>query len=112
LIETHGCDVNARNDNKNTPLHCAFRDFDPNNNNNITAFAYLINQNNFNGDIKDQDGCTFLHLACTGGISELNNFSDSKDEFSDPDDDGDVLEAKSDTNLSQIVEIIAERCVQ
>jgi ankyrin repeat protein len=112
LIETHGCDVNARNDNKNTPLHCAFRDFDPNNDNNITAFAYLINQNNFNGDIKDQDGCTFLHLACTSGISELNNFSDSKDEFSDPDDDGDVLEAKSDTNLSQIVEIIAERCVQ
>jgi ankyrin repeat protein len=112
LIETQGFDVNAVDNDKNTPFHLAFHDFDPINDSNITVFAYLINRNSFNVNIKDQDGCTFLHLACTSGISELNNFSDSEDEFSDPDDDGDVLEAKSDTVLSQIVEIIAERCVE
>jgi hypothetical protein len=69
------------------------------------VFAYLINQNNFNVNIKHQCGRTFLHLACTSGISDLNNFSD-------PDDDWNVLEAKSDTLLSQIVEIIVERCVE
>jgi ankyrin repeat protein len=105
LIETHGCDINAPNDDNNTPLHCAFHRFDPNNDSNITVFAYLINQSNFNINIKHQCGHTFLHLACTSGISDLNNFSD-------PDDDRNVLEAKSDAGLSQIVEIIAERCVE
>jgi ankyrin repeat protein len=106
LIETHGGDVNAQDDENDTPLHYAFRHFDPNNVNNITVFAYLINQNNFNLNIKDEHGYTSLHLACTSGIS------DSEDDFSDPDDDGNVRKAKSDTVLSQIVEIVAERCIQ
>jgi hypothetical protein len=37
---------------------------------------------------------------------------DSEDGFSDSEDDGNDLKAKSDTVLSQIVEIIAERCVE
>jgi len=37
---------------------------------------------------------------------------DSEDGFSDSEDDWNDLKAKSDTVLSQIVEIIAERCVE
>jgi hypothetical protein len=44
-------------------------------------------------------------LACKWDISYLNNVFDLEDDW-------DVLEAKSDTVLSQIVEIIAERCVE
>jgi ankyrin repeat protein len=111
LIETQGCDVNVQNDSNNTPLHLAFRYFDPNNDSNITVFAYLINQNNFNVNIKGRNGCTFLHLACTWDASNLDDDMDS-DLINVPysEDDWDVLKAKSDTVLSQIVEIIVERC--
>jgi ankyrin repeat protein len=64
LIETHGFDVNAQDDDKNTPLHNAIRSFNPNDGSNITVFAYLINQKNVNVNIKDQFGSTILHLAC------------------------------------------------
>jgi ankyrin repeat protein len=112
LIETHGCDVNVLDSDDNTPFHCAFHRFDPNNDNNIIVFAYLINQNNFNVNIKNRNGRTFLHLACTWDISDLDDVIDSEDDFTDSDDDWNDLEAKSDTVLSQIVEIIAERRVQ
>jgi ankyrin repeat protein len=112
LIETIGCDINVLDSDDNTPLHLAFRRLDPNNDNNIAVFAYLINQNNFNINTKNKYGRTFLHLACKWDISPFNDVSDSEDDFSDPDDDWDVLKAKSDTVLSQIVEMIAERCIQ
>jgi len=113
LIETQGCDVNVQNDSNNTPLHLAFRYFDPNNDSNITVFAYLINQNNFNVNIKGRNGCTFLHLACTWDASNLDDDMDS-DLINVPysEDDGNDLKAKSDAGLSQIVEVIAERCVE
>jgi ankyrin repeat protein len=112
LIETHGADVNTQNDHKDTPIHYAFRRFYPSNGNNITVLAYLINQNNFNVNVKGQCGCTFLHLACKWDISELYDFIDPDDECTDSGDEEDVLEAKSDTVLSQIVESVAERCVE
>jgi hypothetical protein len=112
LIEKHGCDINVLDRDDNTPLHLAFHSLNPNNDNNITLFAYLINQNNFNLNIKDQDGYTFLHLACICNILDLDDYMDSEDGFSDSEDDGNDLKAKSDTVLSQIVEIIAERCVE
>jgi len=104
LIETMGFDINIRDDYGAIPLHCAFHGFDPNNDSNIIVLAYLINQNNFNVNIKDQEGCTFLHWACTWDTSDLNNVPDSEDDWND-------LEAKLDTVLSHIAEIIAERCV-
>jgi ankyrin repeat protein len=113
LIESHGCNVNVRDNDKDTPIHCAFPRFDPNNDNNIAVLAYLISQNNFNVNIKDQDDRTFLHLACICEIGEDgDDYMDSEDEFSDSEDDGNDLKAKSDAGLSQIVEIIAKRCVQ
>jgi len=112
LIEKHGCDINVLDRDDNTPLHLAFHSLNPNNDNNITLFAYLINQNNFNLNIKDQDGYTFLHLACICNILDLDDYMDSEDGFSDSEDDWNDLKAKSDTVLSQIVKVIAERCVE
>jgi ankyrin repeat protein len=107
LIEAHGCDINAMDSGDNTPLHYVFRRFDPNNDDNITVLAYLINQKNFNVNIKGRNGRTFLHLACTWDILDLDDVTDTEDEFMD----SNVPEAKFEIVLSQIVEIIAERCV-
>jgi ankyrin repeat protein len=70
LIETHSADVNAQNDNKDTPVFLAFHAFDPDNGGDITVLTYLLNQKNVNGNIKGEDGYTLLHLAC-GRINEL-----------------------------------------
>jgi ankyrin repeat protein len=64
LIETHGADVNARDDNKDTPIHIAFRRFDPDYDGDTSLLSYLIDQKNVNGKIKGKDGSTLLHLAC------------------------------------------------
>jgi len=106
LIETLGYDVNAQNKYNDTPLHNAFLSFDPNDDDDLTSvLVYLVDQKNIDVNITNSNGHTFLHLACICGISDLNNVSDSED-------DGNVLEAKSDTLLSQIVQVIVERCVQ
>jgi ankyrin repeat protein len=97
LIETYGLDVNAQDDYNNTPLHHAFREFKPRNGD-ITALAYLINQNNVNLNIKNKGGCNLLHSAC---INYLPSYRRSVE-----------LDAEYDTVFCQIVEIIAERCVQ
>jgi ankyrin repeat protein len=101
LIETHGSDVNVQNTYNDTPIHNAFRGLDLNNENNTTVFAYIKNQN----------GCTFLHLTCTRDISDLIKVSDSVN-VPDSNDDWNVLEAKCGTVLSHIVEMTAERCVE
>lgn len=54
LIETMGCDVNARDEYHNTPLHYALSHFKPDNCCDITVLPYLINQENVNVNIKDQ----------------------------------------------------------
>jgi len=97
LIETYGLDVNAQDDYNNTPLHHAFREFKPRNGD-ITALAYLINQNNVNLNIKNKGGCNLLHSAC---INYLPSYRRSVE-----------LDAEYDTVFCQIVEMIAERCVQ
>jgi ankyrin repeat protein len=98
MIETHGFDVNAQNEYNDTPIHQAFDFFQPNDRGDITVLASLINQKNVNVNIKGQDGYTLLHDVC---ISRLSNSWDSEE-----------LNAKTDTILCQIVEVIAERCVQ
>jgi ankyrin repeat protein len=64
LIEVKGCDVNAQNNGKDTPIHTAYRCCHQYNGGDITVLAYLINQKGINGNIKGWQGCTLLHLAC------------------------------------------------
>jgi ankyrin repeat protein len=65
LIETLGCNVNALDNDKNTPVHVAFRCFHPTQDGgNIAVLMYLLNQNGIDGNIKDKNGCTLLHMAC------------------------------------------------
>jgi ankyrin repeat protein len=64
LIETKGCDINALNKDKDTPLHDAFRYFNPDDGGDITVLMYLLSQKGVNGDTKAQYGYTILHIAC------------------------------------------------
>jgi ankyrin repeat protein len=64
LIQKHGCDVNAQNDSKDTPLHLALRYFDPNNGGDITVLTYLLSQKGIDGNINDKSGYTILHYPC------------------------------------------------
>jgi hypothetical protein len=46
-------------------------------------------------------------------MSDLDDVTDSEDEFMDSDNGlDDDLKAKADTFLSQIVEILADKCIQ
>jgi ankyrin repeat protein len=64
LIKTHGCDVNAQNDGKDTPLHSAFQQFDPNKGGNIAILTYLLSQKGIDGNINGKSGYTILHYPC------------------------------------------------
>jgi ankyrin repeat protein len=64
LIETMGCDVNAQDNYKDTPLHHALRNFDPNYGGDITVLTYLLTLNNVNANIKGESGNSLLHYAC------------------------------------------------
>jgi ankyrin repeat protein len=98
LIEKHGADVNAQDDGKNTPLHRAFEYFNPQCGGDINVLVYLINQTNINLNIKYKNGYTLLHTTCI--INPSNTRYPMK------------TNAECDTTLCQIVELIAERCVQ
>jgi ankyrin repeat protein len=64
LIETKGCDVNARGNATNSPLHYALYYFDPRNGGDITVLMYLLGHENVNANLKDGYGNTLLHEAC------------------------------------------------
>jgi ankyrin repeat protein len=98
LIETMGCDVNAQDDSKNTPVQKAFRYFDPNEGGDITVLTYLFTQNNVNLNVKGKQGFNLLHYACTNNLPSYKRSVE--------------LNAEFDTVFCQIVELIAERCVQ
>jgi hypothetical protein len=93
-----GCDINAQDDDNDTPLYHAFHRFYPRKCGNIAVLTYLLSQNNVNLNVKGKQGFSLLHLAC---INNLPSYKRSAER-----------EAKCDTALSQIVEFIAERCVQ
>jgi ankyrin repeat protein len=98
LIETHGCDVNAQDNDSETALHRAIRYFKPLDSREINVLVYLINQKDVNINIKGKKGGILLHLACICDLSDSNH--------------GVRLNAKCDTILCQIVELITERCLQ
>jgi ankyrin repeat protein len=64
LIETKGCDINARDDDNDTPIHLALRHFDPNDGGDIAVLIYLLTQEDVNGNIKSKSNFTLLHTAC------------------------------------------------
>jgi ankyrin repeat protein len=97
LIEIKGCDVNVRDDDDDTPIRDALSFFDPKRSD-ITILTYLLTQHSTNINIMDNKGRTLLHLAC------VHYLVDSKDSVE--------LQAECDTILCQVVEVIAERCVQ
>jgi ankyrin repeat protein len=63
LIETMGFDVNVQDDNKNTPLHNAFRCLNPRYGD-INVLIYLLSQEGINGNIVGQYDWTLLYTAC------------------------------------------------
>jgi hypothetical protein len=77
---------------------------------NIATLAYLINQKIVDVDIRGKFGYNLLHRAC------ICDFFDSEDDSMDSEHDlhdkVSELNAEKDTILCQIVEMIAERCVQ
>jgi len=119
LIENGGCDLNGQDNDNNTLFHQALKHLNRHNGD-ITAFASLINQKAFNINTKGWYGHTLLHSACFDHISDFNDDTDSYGDYFDSDDEymdledyfDDYQEAEADTFSSQIVEIIAERCVQ
>jgi ankyrin repeat protein len=64
LIDTKGCDVNAQDNYGDTPIHLAFRYFDPNKGGDINVLTYLLSQKGVNANIKGRNGNTILHHAC------------------------------------------------
>jgi ankyrin repeat protein len=98
LIETLGCDVNAQDNDKNTPIHRAFEYFNPRNGGDINVLTYPINQNTVNVNTQYKNGYTLLHTTC---IINLSNTRYSA-----------KLNAEYDTIMCQIVEFIAERCIE
>jgi uncharacterized protein YajQ (UPF0234 family) len=62
---------------------------------------------NANLNIKDQNGHTILYLAC------IFDFKDPEsDEDEGEDNSKETLNAEADASFSQIVEVIAGRCIQ
>jgi len=98
LIETHGADVNAQDEDKTTPIYSALDQFNPRNGGDINVLAYLLNQNNVGINIKNEKGRNLLHYACTNNLSIYQRSVE--------------LDAEYDTVLYQIVEDIIERLVQ
>jgi ankyrin repeat protein len=97
LIETMGFDVNAQDDDNNTPIQNALCCFDPDYGD-INVLTYLLNQNNVNLNIKNEKGCNLLHTTC------INTLPSNRRSVE--------LDAEYDTVFCQIVEMIAERCIQ
>jgi ankyrin repeat protein len=104
LIETLGCEINAQDNNQNTPLHYALENFNPDDGGDINVLAYLLNQENVNINLTCDHYRTILHKACT-----CPPFSFSNSRWSN---DVNNLNGECDSILCQVVEVIAERCIQ
>jgi ankyrin repeat protein len=114
LIETHGADVNVQDENKDTPLHLAFFNFDSDIDDGIAILTYLLTQKDVNFNIKGQNDRNLLHWASICDIASDSDGDESSDDFTDSDYDLDDSDnsAKSDTTLCQIVKVIVETCLE
>jgi len=64
LIEKHGCNVNAQDNNNDTPLQNILSWFSPDEGGDINTLKYLLSQENVNVNVQGSYGCTLLHWAC------------------------------------------------
>jgi ankyrin repeat protein len=127
LVETHGADVNAQDIYNDTPLHRALAYFNPYDGGDITVLMYLFNRKDVSVNINDRNGHTLLHSACICDTPDLYEYMDSDDDCVDSNDDymapednftdseGNLdnhREARAESFLCQIVEALAETCVQ
>ena len=73
LVQQYHCDINARDDQGQTPLHCAVKWFAPHTTrkDQEAVVTYLVRIKNCNLVSKDEDGNTPLHEACYQGNSEI-----------------------------------------
>jgi ankyrin repeat protein len=106
LIETKGCDLNLRDNNKNTPLCYALYFFQPGSD--FTVLDYLLNQKGVKFHITGKFGQNLLHLACCCGLPGFGDDFWSPRPIMIEDETG----AEIDTFWSQIVEIIVQQCLQ
>jgi len=97
LIETKCCDVNGLDDDYNTPIQVALQKIEPKRGD-VKVVTYLLTQKSVNINVIDEMGHNLLHLAC------INDLLDSRYSVE--------LNSKADASLCQIVEVIAERCLQ
>jgi hypothetical protein len=106
LIETHGADVNALDEKNDAPIYHAIRRFSPNKGGDITVLHYLLTKQNVNVNLNGQFGRTLMHFACILDLSgrEFGGRALSLGLV--------VPNAEADNFGSQIVEMIAERCVE
>jgi ankyrin repeat protein len=98
LIEAHGFDVNEQDNDKNTPIHRALEYFNPSQGGDINVLAYLINQKGVNVSTKYKKGYTLLHTTCIINLSRTWHSAG--------------LNAKCDAIVCQVVDLIAERCLE
>jgi ankyrin repeat protein len=110
LIETLGGDMRLQDKFGDTPSHLALRCFNLDHGGDITLLTHLISQNNFNLHSRGQYGHVLLHLTCMADLSGPNETEMDSDE--DYDLDFGKAGAKTDSCLSQIAEMIAERYIQ
>jgi ankyrin repeat protein len=64
LVEISGGNINVLDNFFNTPIHSAFRFFDPNKGGDINKLIFLLNLKGLDVNKKDEDGCTILHSVC------------------------------------------------
>jgi len=113
LIETHGADINTRDNCNDTPIRDACNYFNPNYGGDIAVLTYLLNQ-------KGQTGYSLLHFAC----KNINTFPldhkacinliscawdghTTRQGFNQ-----DEEEAKVDLFWASIMEIVVENCIK
>jgi ankyrin repeat protein len=109
LIETRRFDVNAKDNDNNTPFHYAIRFFKPGDDCNLAALTYLLNQNGVNFNTKGQYGRTLLHLTCSHILPDTVFYRGS---YGSPSQvTGSKAEAEADTIWHQFVEDVVEKYI-